>query len=89
MFMLEPPDGDALAAGAEAAPDGELAGEAATAAAVLVALPWQAAVPMRPATDTVATTALTAVRGQAERITGSSLAGAHRVSYGPPGRLKP
>jgi hypothetical protein len=81
-------EGDGLAAADDAADD-PADDEAATEAAVLVALPWQAAVPARPATETTATARRTAERGQAEAITERSLADAHRVSCGPPGRSKP
>lgn len=83
--MLEP-DGDGLAAAA-----GEDADDvAATDAAVLLGLlPWQAADAARPAIDTTATATRVTVRGQADVTTGSSLTGAHRVSYGPPGRWEP
>jgi hypothetical protein len=85
MFMVDPPDADGLAPGEADAAEEEEEETDDEETAVLLAPPWQAATPTRPATETTATTKRAAVRGQAEGITGSSLAGAHRVSCGPPG----
>jgi hypothetical protein len=82
MFMVAPLDADALAAGAPAE-DAEEADD--EEAAVGLALPWQAAAAARPPTDTTATTTRATARGQAEVITGSSLAGTSPCELGPPG----